>query len=128
MEAVILFVKMGNLLKILVPVLMEALLMLMVYVFLHVKMVNGTEMMKLNAHADLGNLSTNMDFVKQHAILNPGIIIQIHAHVHTVKSTPNTGIIDINVGIIPVRNYVTPSMVVKAILHALIVMFIKITT
>ena len=128
METVILFVKMVFRLKILVPVLMEALLMLVVNVFLHVKMVNGTEMMKPNAHADLGNLSTNMDSVKQHAILNPGIIIRIHAHVHTVKSTPNTGIIILNVEIIPVRNYVIPSMAVKAILHALIVMFIKITT
>ena len=128
METVILFVKMVIILKLIVPVPLENLLMLTVYVFLHVKMVNGTEMMKPNAHADLGNLSTNMDSVKQHAILNPGIIIRIHAHVHTVKSTPNTGIIILNVGIIPVRNYVIPSMAVKAILHALIVMFIKITT
>ena len=126
METVILFVKM--VFKILVHVPLENLLMLMVFVFLHVKMANGTEMMKLNAHADLGNLSTNMDSVKQHAILNPGIIIQIHAHVHTVKSTPNTGIINLNVGIIPVRNYVTPSMVVQAILLALLVTFMKITT
>ena len=102
--------------------------MLMVNVFLHVKMVNGTEMMKLNAHADLGNLSTNMDSVKQHVILNNGIIIQIHAHAHTVKSTHTTGMITMNVGIIPVRDYVTPSMVVKAILLALLVTFMKITT
>jgi hypothetical protein len=128
METVILFVKMVFRLKILVHVLMEALLMLMANVFLHVKMVNGTEMMKLNAHADLGNLSTNMDSVKQHAILNNGIIIQIHAHVHTVKSTPSTGMITMNVGIIPVRDYVTPSMVVMAILLALLVTFMKITT
>ena len=126
METVILFVKM--VFKILVHVPLENLLMLMVFVFLHVKMANGTEMMKLNAHADLGNLSTNMDSVKQHAILNPGIIIRIHAHVHKVKSTPNTGIIILNVGIIPVRNYVIPSMAVKAILHALLVTFMKITT
>jgi hypothetical protein len=128
METVILFVKMVIILKLIVPVPLENLLMLTVYVFLHVKMVNGTEMMKLNAHADLGNLSTNMDSVKQHAILNPGIIIQIHAHVHTVKSTPTTGMITMNVGIIPVRDYVTPSMVVQAILLALLVTFMKITT
>ena len=128
METVILFVKMVIILKLIVPVPLENLLMLTVYVFLHVKMINGTEMMKLNAHADLENLSTNMDSVKQHAILNNGIIIQIHAHVHTVKSTPSTGMITMNVGIIPVRDYVTPSMVVQAILLALLVTFMKITT
>ena len=71
---------------------MEALSIFLINVFLHVQMVNGTEMMKLNAHADLVNLSTKMDSVKQHAIL-PGMIIQIHAHVPTVKSTPTTGMI-----------------------------------
>ena len=59
METVILFVKMGyNKLAILAPVLMKNLLIEMDNVFLRVKMVNGMEMMKLNAHADLVNLST----------------------------------------------------------------------
>jgi hypothetical protein len=84
-------------------------------------------MMKLNAHADLGNLSTNMDSVKQHAILNPGIIIQIHAHVPTVKSMLTTRM-NLEVGLIPVRDYVNPLMVVKAILLALLVTFTKIIT
>jgi len=56
----------------------------------------------------------------------PGIIIQIHAHVPTVKSTPTTG--TIIVGITPVRDYVTPSVVVSAINLALLVTFMKIIT
>ena len=58
----------------------------------------------------------------------PGIIIQIHAHVPTVKSTPTTGTIIVRIGITPVRDYVTPSVVVSAINLALLVTFMKIIT
>jgi len=58
----------------------------------------------------------------------PGIIIKIHAHVPTVKSTPTTGTIIVRIGLTPVRKNVTPSMVVKALLLALLVMFMKIIT
>ena len=128
METVILFVKMVIILKVIVPVPLENPLMLTEYVFLHVKMVNGTEMMKLNAHADLGNLSTKMDSVKEHAILKQIMLLQIHAHVPTVSVSPNTGNLKMKFGFIDVRDYVTPSMVVKAILLALLVTFMKIIT
>ena len=129
METVILFVKMVIILKLIVPVPLENLLMLTVYVFLHVKMVNGTEMMKLNAHADLGNLSTKMDSVKEHAILKQIMLLQIHAHVPTVSVSPNTGNLKMKFGFIDVRDYVTTSsMVVKSVLHALSVIIKKIIT
>jgi len=128
METVILFVKMVIILKVLVPVPLENLFIDMVFAFLHVKMINNTKKILNNAHADLVNHSTNMDSVKQHAILMAGLAIQNHAHVHTVRSTPTTGMLRINIGIIPVRDYVTPSMVVKAILLALLVTFTKIIT
>jgi hypothetical protein len=130
METVILFVNMVIILKVLVPVPLENLFIDMVFAFLHVKMINNTKKILNNAHADLVNHSTNMDSVKQHAILMAGLAIQNHAHVHTVRSTPTTGMLRINIGIIPVRDYVrvTPSMVVKAILLALLVTFTKIIT